>query len=264
MLMDLGIKGKIAIVSGASAGIGAAVVARLASEGVRVVACARNEARLQKAVQDSKAARSGEILGFAADCAKQKDVDALVEFAVSSFGGVDILVNLLAGPKTAEFFELSDEDWHEALNLKLMGQIRCARTVFPLMKAKNWGRIINVIGTHGHQPHAYLMSAGVVNAGLLNFTKALAELGAPHGILVNAVNPGPIETERMAYVLSAKSAQHNISIEEARRQWEEGTLLKRYGLPNEIAAVVAFLASDLASYVTGTSIDVDGGQTQGV
>lgn len=262
--MDLGIKGKIAIVSGASTGIGAAVAARLISEGARLVACARNEARLLKTVQNIKAERGGEILGFAADCAKQKDVDELVKFAVSSFGGVDILVNLLAGPKAAEFFQLSDDDWHDGFNLKLMGQIRCARAVFPHMKAKNWGRIINVIGTHGHQPHAYLMSAGVVNAGLLNFTKALAELGAPHGILVNAVNPGPIETERMEYVLSAKSMQHNISIQEARRQWEQGTLLKRYGIPSEIAAVVAFLASDIASYVTGTSIDVDGGQTQGV
>ena len=262
--MDLGIKGKVAIVSGGSAGIGAAVAERFVSEGVRVVACARNMERLQKTVQRIKGASGGEILSFAADCAKQDDVDALVKFTVSSFGGVDILVNLLAGPKTAEFFELSDDDWIEALNLKLMGQIRCARAVFPLMKSKNWGRIVNVIGTHGHQPHAYLMSAGVVNAGLLNFTKALAELGAPHKILVNAVNPGPIETERMQYVLTAKSAQYNISIQEARRQWEEGTLLKRYGVPEEIAAVVAFLASDLASYVTGASIDVDGGQTQGV
>ena len=262
--MDLGIKGKIALVSGASTGIGAAVVTRLASEGARVVACARNEGRLQKAVQEIKTAYGGNVLGFAGDCARQEDVDALVKFAVSSFGGVDILVNLLAGPKAADFFDLSDDDWHEAFNLKLMGQMRCARAAFPHMKAKNRGRIINVIGTHGHQPHAYLITAGVVNAALLNFTKALAELGAPHGILVNAVNPGPIETERMQYILRAKSAQHNVSIQEARREWEEGTLLKRYGLPNEISAVVAFLASDLASYITGTSIDVDGGQTQGV
>jgi NAD(P)-dependent dehydrogenase (short-subunit alcohol dehydrogenase family) len=262
--MDLGIRDKVAIVSGASTGIGAAVAARLVSEGVRVVVCARNEERLQKTVQDIKAKSGGNILGLAADCAKQSDVEAMVKFTVSSFGGVDILVNSLAGPKTAEFFELSDSDWHDGLNLKLMGQIRCARAVFPHMQAKNWGRIVNIVGTHGHQPHAYLMSAGVVNAGLLNFTKALAELGAPYKILVNAVNPGPIETERMEYVLNAKAAQYNISRQEARRQWEEGTLLKRYGVPNEIASVVAFLASDLASYVTGTSIDVDGGQTQGV
>jgi NAD(P)-dependent dehydrogenase (short-subunit alcohol dehydrogenase family) len=262
--MDLGLKGKIAIVSGASTGIGAAVVTRLASEGARIVACARHEERLQKAVQEIKAAHGGNVLGFAGDCVRQEDVDALVKFTVSSFGGVDILVNLLAGPKAADFFDLSDDDWHEAFNVKLMGQMRCARAAFPHMKAKSWGRIINVIGTHGHQPHAYLITAGVVNAALLNFTKALAELGAPHGILVNAVNPGPIETERMQYILRAKSAQHNVSIQEARREWEEGTLLKRYGLPNEISAVVAFLASDLASYMTGTSIDVDGGQTQGV
>jgi len=262
--MDLGIKDKAAVISGASSGIGAAIANRLLTEGARVIICARNEKRLLKTVDDLKTQTGGKVLGIAADCSKQSDVDKLVNFAVSSFGGVDILVNSLAGPKTADFFELSDDDWLEALNLKLMGQIRCARTVFPHMKAKNWGRIVNVVGTHGHQPHAYLMSAGVVNAALLNFTKALSEIGAPHNILVNAVNPGPIETERMEYVLKAKSVQYNISTQEARRQWEEGTLLKRYGLPHEIASVVAFLASNLASYVTGARIDVDGGQTQGV
>lgn len=261
--MDLGLQSKVALISGGSTGIGAAVAFRLASEGARVAVCARNAQRLQDTVKEIKAKTGGQIVGFAADCAQQSDVAALVEATVSHFGGVDILVNSVAGPKTAAFLELSDQDWLESLNLKLMGQIRCARAVFPHMAAKQWGRIINVIGTHGHQPHAYLMTAGVVNAGLLNFTKALAQLGAPYKILVNAVNPGPIETERMQYVLDAKSSQFNISREEARLEWEEGTLLKRFGVPNEIAAAVAFLASDHATYITGASIDIDGGQTRG-
>jgi 3-oxoacyl-[acyl-carrier protein] reductase len=151
----------------------------------------------------------------------------------------------------------------DSFNSKLLGQIRCARGVFPHMAKRKWGRIVNVIGTHGHQPHGYVMTAGIVNAGLINFTKALAELGAPHGILVNAINPGPIETQRMQYLVDAQSTQFKISATDARREWEDGTLLKRFGLPEEIAAAVAFLSSEVASYITGTYLDIDGGQTKG-
>jgi NAD(P)-dependent dehydrogenase (short-subunit alcohol dehydrogenase family) len=262
--MDLGLKGKAALVSGASAGIGAAVARRLAAEGARVMMCARDADRVTETAQRIKGETGSDVHGMRADCTRDADVRSLVEATVARFGGVDILVNSLAGPKTADFFDLTDQDWIDGLNLKLLGQIRCARAVFPHMAKRKWGRIVNVIGTHGHQPHGYLMSAGVVNAGLMNFTKALAELGAPHGILVNAINPGPIETQRMQYVLQAKSSQFNISAVEARRQWEEGTLLKRFGTPEEIAAGVAFLASEVASYITGTYLDIDGGQTKGV
>jgi NAD(P)-dependent dehydrogenase (short-subunit alcohol dehydrogenase family) len=262
--MDTGLKGKVALVSGGSTGLGAAVAKRLAAEGARVVICARDANRVAATAESIQRETGSEVRGIRADCSRDLDVKNLVEATVSELGGVDILVNSLAGPKAAEFFDLTDQDWMDSLNLKLMGQIRCARAVFPHMAKKKWGRIVNIIGTHGHQPHGYLMTAGVVNAGLLNFSKALAELGAPHGILVNAVNPGPIETQRMQYVLEAKRAQFNISLEEARRQWEQGTLLKRFGTPDEIAAAVTFLASELASYVTGAYIDIDGGQTKGV
>jgi NAD(P)-dependent dehydrogenase (short-subunit alcohol dehydrogenase family) len=262
--MDMGIKGKVAVISGGSTGIGAAVALRLATEGACVVVCARDAGRLKATAENIKKATGGDVRAIDGDCTRDADVTRLIDATVSAFGTVDILVNSVAGPKTAEFFALSDQDWMESFNLKLMGQIRCARAVFPHMVKKKWGRIVNIIGTHGHQPHAYLMTAGIVNAGLLNFTKALAELGAPHGILVNAVNPGPIETERMQYVLQAKHEQFNVSVEEARRQWEQGTLLKRFGRPDEIAAAVVFLASEVSSYITGASIDIDGGQTKGV
>jgi len=262
--MELGLNGRTALVCGGSAGIGAAVAGGLAREGVRVVISARDPARLANATETIKSETKGDVRGIPADCRRQSEVQSLVAETVATFGGIDILVNSVAGPKTADFFELTDEDWMDALNLKLIGQIRCARTVFPHMAKKKWGRIINIVGTHGHQPHGYLMTAGIVNAALLNFTKALAELGAPHGILVNAVNPGPIETQRMQYVLEAKSEQFHVSLAEARAGWEQGVLLKRFGVPGEIASAVVFLASDAASYITGTYLDVDGGQTKGV
>lgn len=262
--MDLGLRNRVALISGGSTGIGAAVAYQLAIEGAAVALCARDADRLNATVEKIKIRTGADVRGFPADCTRESDVVQLVEATVASFGGIDILVNSLAGPKAAAFLDLTDQDWLDSLNLKLLGQIRCARAVFPHMAKKNSGRIINIVGTHAHQPHAYAITAGVVNAALLNFTKALAEIGAPHGILVNAINPGPIKTARMQYLIEAKREQFNISAEEARRQWEDGTLLRRFGYPTEIAAAVAFLASDLASYITGTSIDIDGGQTKGL
>ncbi len=262
--MDTGLRGTAALVSGGSAGIGAAVAMKLAEEGARVALCGRDGNRAERTAADIRRATGVEALGVAADCTKDADVSRFVRTAVESFGAVDILVNSLAGPRDGGFLELTDRDWTDGLNLKLLGQIRCARAVLPHMIARKRGRIVNIVGTHGHQPHSFLVTAGVVNAGLLNFTKALADIAAPHGIRVNAVNPGPIETDRMRYAMEVQTDQTGVPPEAARREWEDETLLKRFGTPGEIAAAAVFLASDLASYVTGASIDVDGGQTRGV
>ena len=262
--MDSGLNNKVALVSGGSTGIGAAVALKLAQEGARVALCGRDGERAKNTAEEIKQTTGADVQGIAADCTKEQDVSRLVETTVASFGSVDILVNSLAGPRDRGFLLLTDQDWTDGLNLKLMGQIRCARAVLPHMIERKCGRIINIIGTHGHQPHSFLMTAGVVNAGLQNFTKALAHVAAPHNIRVNAVNPGPIETVRMQYAMEVQTGQTEMSPEEARREWEDETLLKRFGTPEEIAATVVFLASDLASYITGATINVDGGQTRGV
>lgn len=261
--MDTGLRGKVALVSGGSTGIGAAVARKFAEEGAKVALCGRDGARAETMAEEITRTTGTEVRGIAADCTKDEDVRRFVETAIASFGSVDILVNSLAGPKDGGFLELSDQDWIDGLNLKLLGQIRCSRAVLPHMIARKQGRIVNIIGTHGHQPHSFLVTAGVVNAGLQNFTKALAEIAAPHNVRVNAVNPGPIETVRMQYAMEVQTGQAGISWEEARREWEGETLLKRFGTPEEIAAMAVFLASDLASYVTGATINVDGGQTRG-
>jgi NAD(P)-dependent dehydrogenase (short-subunit alcohol dehydrogenase family) len=262
--MDLGLRDRISLVTGASAGIGAAVALRLAEEGARVIICARQAQRAQRTAEEIHDKTGAEIQAVPADCTKEQDIARLVDTILSSFGRIDILVNSLAGPRDSGVLELSDQNWIDGLNVKLLSHIRCVRALLPHMMERRWGRIVNIIGTHGHQPHSFLITAGVVNAALQNFTKALAGFAAPHNIRVNTVNPGPIETERMQYAMEVQTAQIRTSMQEARRVWEEETLLKRFGKPDEVAAAVVFLVSEPASYITGATINVDGGQTRGV
>ena len=203
-----------------------------------------------------------EVARIAANGTDLDDVRQLVSETTKRFGRIDILVNNSPGPPATPFEALTDDAWREAVEYKLLAQARCAREVMPGMMERRWGRIINMVGTHGRQPHAYAITAGVMNAGLLNFTKALAEAGAPANVLVNAVNPGPIETERMVNLARRKSEELNISEKEAKEILSKEILLKRFGKPEEVAATVVFLASERAGFITGTMIDVDGGQTR--
>jgi NAD(P)-dependent dehydrogenase (short-subunit alcohol dehydrogenase family) len=197
-----------------------------------------------------------------ADCGRDVDVAQLVAAIIEKFGRVDILINSLQGPKAVPFVDSTDNDWVEALNVKLLGQIRCARHVFPYMARQRWGRIINISGTHGHLPSAYAISAGVINAALVNFSRALAELGAPYNVLVNVVSPGPIHTDRADYLIAVKAKARGISVNEATQQHAAATLLNRIGRPEEVGAMIHFLASEQSSYVTAAVFSVDGGQNR--
>jgi 3-oxoacyl-[acyl-carrier protein] reductase len=247
--MDLGIKGKVALITGGSMGIGGATARLLAKEGVTVAITARREKELTDAAQQIGSETGSEIIPVVADCTVPEDVKNVVQKVADRYGRIDILVNSIGAAAAGDFLELTDEDWQKSLALKLMGQIRVAREVFPHMKKQKWGRIVNVIGTHAWLAEAHAMPAGVANAGLANFTRALAELGGPHGILVNGVNPGTVNTARLRYLLT-----HGV-------EYDLKTItLHRFAEAEEIANAIAFLASERASYICGSILNVDGGQ----
>jgi 3-oxoacyl-[acyl-carrier protein] reductase len=247
--MDLGLKGKAALVTGGSKGIGGASAMLLAREGVRIAISARNQTELDTTAERIRAETGAEVLPIVADCTKAPDVVALVAKVVDRFGRIDVLVNSIGAAKAAPFLQLSEDDWQQSLALKLFGQIRVAREVFPHMQKQRWGRIVNVIGTHAWLAEAHAMPAGVANAGLLNFTKALAELGGPDGVLVNGVNPGTVRTARLDYLMG-QGVEYDLKT----------ITLHRFAEAEEIANAIVFLASERASYICGSFLNVDGGQ----
>lgn len=260
--MDLGLRDRVALVTAASGGLGFAIAKELAAEGAKVVIAARDPDKLAAAAAAIRSATGGAVKAIRADCTRVDEIDAMVKQTEAELGRIDILINNSGGPPTAPFVELSDRGWMDAFDAKFLPQVRCARAVFPGMTRRKWGRIVTLIGTHGRTPHAYAITAGVVNAALLNLTKALAELGAPDNVLVNAINPGPIETDRMRYLVTQQAKKLNISEAESKRMITADILLGRFGEPDEVAAATLFLASTRASFITGVMLDVDGGLTR--
>jgi NAD(P)-dependent dehydrogenase (short-subunit alcohol dehydrogenase family) len=256
--VDLGLKGKRALVTGGSMGIGRAAALALAGEGCRVAIAARGAAALAEAASEIGAG----ALALQADCTRPEDIARLVAEAQLGLGGIDILVNSIGAAKSGDFVALSDEDWQESLELKLYGVVRSCRAVVPHMRRAGWGRIVNVIGHRGRQPDTQAMPAGVANAGLINFTKALADEVVRDGILVNGVSPCPMETRRLDYMVRARAQMAGISEEAAREEFLRDIPLGRFARPDEIAPLIAFLASARNSYISGTTIAIDGGATR--
>jgi len=257
--MDLGIAGRVAIVTGASRGIGRAVAERLCREGARVALCARNRASLAEAQRALEALGGGRVLTVEADLTEPAAAGRVVEATAAAWGRIDILVNNAGAARGIPFDELTQELWLENLQLKLFGYLRMARLVLPHLRRNAWGRIVNVAGVAGLQPSPLSMPIGLNNAGILNVMKALADGEAAHNILVTTVCPGPILTERQTRLLQDVARTQGISLEAAQGEATSPIPLKRMGRPEEVADVVAFLASERASYITGSLVIVDGG-----
>ena len=260
--MNLNLGGKTALVTGASLGIGRAIAEELAQEGVKVMLNARNGERLA-AVADAIAKSTGaRVLAVAGDMAVAADVTRVVDSARREFGRIDILINNAGSSPAGRIHDVSDETWLKSLTLKPMGYVRCARAVVPDMRRQRWGRIINVIGRSGHQPRPWYLVGGAANAALLNFTKALADELAPDNVLVNGINPGPVQTPRWDDHI-AQGAKTNVAEEDAvLAQMIASVPLGRVGTPEEVSGMVAFLCSERASFITGALINIDGGGTR--
>jgi 3-oxoacyl-[acyl-carrier protein] reductase len=262
--VDLGLQGKCALVTGGSMGIGKACALELAAEGCRVAIAARGEEALAQAAQEIRARTGKDVLTVRADCTQLEDIRRMVAEVVARFGRLDILVNSIGAAKSGQFLELAEDAWRDSLELKLYGVVRCCREAVPHMQRQRWGRIVNLIGHRGRQPESRAMPAGVANAGLINFTKALADEFVRDGILATGVSPCPMETRRLDYMVKAKAQMEGISEDAARREYLRDIPIGRFAQPAEIAALVAFLASGRNSYISGTTIEIDGGATRGV
>ena len=258
--MDLGIKDRVALVTGASRGIGRAVALALAAEGARVVACARDAGALGKLTAEigpGAAAVPGDLSRLA-------EVERVVTAARERFGRIDILVNNAGAIRAGDFLSTPDAQWTEDWSLKLLGYIRMARAVFPVMRAQGGGRIVNVVGAAARNPTPGYLAGGAANAALVNFTKGLADLGAESGILVTAVSPAATRTERWDTLQAQQAAATGKSLAEVQAQALAPYKLGRIASPEDVAGLVCFLASERAAFLTGICVTVDGGATRGV
>lgn len=256
--MKTGLDGKTALITGGSQGIGKAIALSLAGEGVRVAICARNEEQLRSAKAEIDRAGDAKAVIAQADCTDARAIKTMVSSVATDLGRIDILVNCVGRAKAGPFLELADEDWLDAINLKLMAAVRVTREIVPHMIRSGGGRVIMIGGVFGFQPNPFAIPMGVVNAGLFNFTKALAQDVIRHNIQVNAIAPGRVDTPLFRQLVDRQAKQSNLNHAETMTRILSEVPIGRAASPSEVAGVVAFLASDLASYVVGEVITVDG------
>jgi len=262
--MDLELKGKVAIVGGASKGLGRACAEVLAAEGAKVVMCSRTAADLERAAQEIKAKTGADVYAYAGDLEQHATIQALVAAAVKQYGRLDILVNNSGGPPLAKSLSATEEQWATAVQRSLLYFARMSREAIPHLKKQGGGRIVNILASTVYQPIPNLALSGATRMGVVAFAKSLADEVGRDGILVNNVCPGSLLSERMLGNVTARSKELGISLEAALAQRAEETSLGRIGDPKELANLVAFLASGKASYMTGTTIRVDGGLVRSV
>jgi 3-oxoacyl-[acyl-carrier protein] reductase len=261
--MDLGLKNKVALVAAASKGLGRAVAYELAQEGASVAICSRNREQIAQAAESIHAETGANVYSEACDVTQPQEVRALVNNVVKRFGDIHILVTNAGGPPAGQFVNLRPEDWMSAYQLNLASVVQLCREVIPHMQKNRWGRIINITSISVKQPVDGLMLSNSIRSAVIGFAKTLSNEMAADNILVNNVCPGWTRTERVEELSVAMAEKKGLSKDRIVAGWEESIPLRRLGRTDEFAALVAFLASERASYITGTTIPVDGGAVKG-
>jgi 3-oxoacyl-[acyl-carrier protein] reductase len=257
--MDLGLKNRIALVAGSSTGLGEAIARGLAAEGASLILCARDGEQLEKVAGEIRKAHATQAVAVAADLATAAGIESVLSGALARFGHVDILVNNTGGPPAGKFEEITPDLWQRAVELLLFSAVNLTRGVLPEMKKRRWGRILNITSIAVKQPVEDLILSNSIRAAVTGFARTLANEVAPFGVTVNNVLPGYTRTRRLNYLAEKAAAEKGISPADVFGKWQAEIPMGRLAEPRELADMVTFLASERASYVTGTSITVDGG-----
>src|SRR5688572_5282587 len=260
LAMDLGLKAKVVLVTGGSKGIGKAVARGLLEEGAKVAICARTKAELDAASTELAKNTGGEVFPVAGDLTREADVKRIVEAVIGRFGRIDVLINNAGAAPGGLPLDLTEDDWEQAMQLKFMGYVRCMKAVIPHMLKQEGGRIVNIVGNDGVKPIGVELTPSAANAADLAVTLALAEQYGRENICINAINPGPVATERWDGLVAGIAKVRNIPVAEAQKRAERSIPLGRICTPEEVANVAVFVASPRASFMNGAIINLDGAQ----
>ena len=258
--MDFRIKNKVALVTAASKGIGRAAAEELIKEGCKVAICSSNKENLIETAAEIKSEFGVDVFWAVCDINNVKEIENTVAEVVKEFGTIDILVNNCGGPTPGYFEDLTDEEWEYASQQVLLSVVRFTRLVLPLMKKKNWGRVINVTSLSVKQPVPNLILSNALRSAVTSFAKTISQQYGEFGITVNNVAPGFILTARLYELAQKQAEEKGVSHEDIIASMGNSNPVKKVGSPNDMGAAIAFLASERAGYITGVTLQVDGGQ----
>lgn len=262
--MDLGLSGATALVTGGSKGIGRATAQLLAEEGCDLAIVARGQEQLKLAADEIAESTGQRVIPLAGDMSQQEDVDRCAQRAIEELGGLDVLITCAGSSPGGLLEELTEDEWLSSLNLKFMGYVRTCTAVLPHMRERGRGTVVLVVGNDGVKPSWWELTAGAANAADINFASSIAEQYGRHGVRVNTVNPGPVETDRWGWLLEQFASDKKVSLERAEELAMSSIPLGRIATAEEVANVTVFLASPRASFVNGAHLVIDGGQQKAI
>ena len=262
--MDLGLNGRVAIIGGGSKGLGKACALSLAREGAKVAICSRSANDLEAAAQEIRSETGGDVLTVPGDLSTLSGIQDFIQTTVDHFGRLDVVVSNSGGPPEGRAVDTNEETWERSIQMALTFFIRMGRESVPYLRERSWGRIVNILASTVYQPIDNLATSGVTRMGAVAFAKSLADEVGRDGILVNNVAPGFLLTDRMVGLFETRASETGQPLEDVLQARSSSIPLGRFGRPEELGDLVAFLASEKNSYVTGTTILVDGGVVRSV